>query len=217
VQIEIVAACHAGPMVSSLAMWILLLVLAAGKHPAELVATWWEEGAHAELRLTLRADGRAIKELRRQCIERPDQECIPLRYQGTWDADGKKLVVHLPGGLDERFVWQRSGNFLKLTDPRGRTNSFIVQFPEAEGKDRPKGLCASWTEKSRTLTLRPDGHYVDKDEDGEVSGTWWADADKITMVAKGGGDATTFAYRTAKGVLVLKTALGAARTFRLAP
>src|SRR5690349_4863135 len=70
-------------------------------HPEPLVATWFEEGAHAELRLTLRADGRATKQLRRQCIERSDQECIPLRYDGTWDADAHQLVVHLPGGMDE--------------------------------------------------------------------------------------------------------------------
>jgi hypothetical protein len=198
-------------------VWILLLMmLAPGGHPAQLVATWWEEGAHAELRLTLRADGRATKELRRQCIERSDQECIPLRYEGRWDADAKKLTVHLPGG-DERYLYVRSGNFLKLTGAHGKTTSFIVQFPEAEGKDRPKVLCGSWTEKSRTLTLRPDGGYVDKDEDGEVHGNWWADRDKITMVPTGGGDATTYAYRSAKGVLVLKSALGAARTFRAAP
>jgi hypothetical protein len=198
-------------------MVFLLMMLLAGSHPAELVATWWEEGAHAELRLTLRSDGRATKELRRQCIERPDQECIPLRYDGTWDADAKKLVVHLPGGMEERYTWKRAGNFLKLTGAHGKVSSYIVQFPEAEGKARPKPLCASWTEKSRTLTFRPDGEYIDKDEDGEVRGTWWADNDKLTMVPRGGGDATTYAYRTAKGVLVLKTALGAARTFRVGP
>jgi hypothetical protein len=192
------------------------MMLAAGGHPTALVATWWEEGAHADLRLTLRADGRATKELRRQCVERSDQQCIPLRYEGSWDADAKKLTVHLPGG-DERYTYVRNGNFLKLTGAKGKTTSFIVQFPEAEGKDHPKVLCGAWTEKSRTLTLRPDGQYTDKDEDGEVHGNWWADRDKVTMVPTGGGDATTYAYRSAKGVLVLKTALGAARTFRAGP
>jgi hypothetical protein len=195
----------------------VLLILLAASHPPALVATWWEEGAHAELRLTLRADGRATKQLRRQCIERSDQECIPLRYDGTWDADAKRLTVHLPGGMDERFRWQRSGNFLKLIASSGKATSFVVQFPEAEGKARPKALCGSWSERSRTLTLRPDGEFVDHDEDGDVRGTWWADRDKLTMVPRGGGDATTYAWRNAKGALVLKTALGAARTFHSAP
>jgi hypothetical protein len=182
-------------------------------HPAALVATWFEEGAHAELQLTLRADGRASKALRRQCVERSDQQCIPLKYDGTWSADAKTLAITLPGGMKERYKWSRAGNFLQLIDARGHKSSFVVQLPEAEGKEHPAPLLGAWSEKDRMLTLTADGNYQDQDEDGATQGDWHADREHVTLVPRGGGDLITFGWRVRAGELVLKTASGSTHTF----
>src|SRR5204863_5008007 len=77
---------------------------ASGPHPEKLAARWFEEGYQAEWRLSLRSDGRGVKERHRECLNAADQEgCMTLRYEGSWDADRGRLVLHLPGGMVEAF------------------------------------------------------------------------------------------------------------------
>src|SRR5688572_4800776 len=101
---------------------IALALLAGAKgpsRPAALSARWVEEGFQAEWRLTLRPDGRAVKERYRQCLETDRHEkCMPLRYEGSWEADGAWLTLHLPGGMVERFSYALKGQILTLIDAK---------------------------------------------------------------------------------------------------
>jgi hypothetical protein len=205
---------------AAVAAFLLALGVAArpgGARSGALVGSWVEQGAHAELRYILRDDGRAAKEVRRQCIEHPEVQCTPLAYRGTWEAAGAWLLLRWPGGTTERLGWRRTGDFLELSGPGARKASFVRQLPPAEGTSRPPTLVGAWREGKRTLRLDSDGRYTDEDEDGAVSGGWRADASVVTLVPRGGADEITYAYRVRQGVLVLKMATGAPRTLRNAP
>jgi hypothetical protein len=187
----------------------------AGAHPAELAARWVEEGAQAEWRLTLAPDGRARKERRRQCLERQgDEPCLPLRYDGNWDAAGRKLALHFPGSMEERFGYALKGRLLTLTDAHGQQSVFAFQLLPASGDAHPPALAHSWQDGPRVLELRASGDYIEHDEDGAAKGRWHADADRVTLEPEGGGDETTFKYRVRGGTMVVQDAAGKARTLQ---
>jgi hypothetical protein len=202
-----------------LALALLPLLLAgkvAGSRPAGLVALWVEEGQGAELRITLRGDGRAVKARQRKCLPTTadDEPCVPFRYDGTWEASARQLVLHLPGGMDERFSYALKGNLLYLTDRQGKQSHFVSHIPEADGANRPQKLCGKWIGGPRSIQLLGDGGYRDIDEDGEVAGTWRADAEYLTLSVPN-RDPMSYRYRLRAGALVIEDATRRVRTFRL--
>jgi len=191
-------------------------LLPPGSKPAALAARWVEEGVQSEWRILLRPNGRAAKWRYRKCLETPETEkCLHFKYEGTWEANGRVLTLHLPGGMDERFRYSLAGHVLTLTDAKGQKLSFVYQLLDAEGQGRPQGLVGMWSEKARTIAINADGSYSDRDEDSETKGTWRADSTRLTLLPKGEGEEDiTYLYRIRAASLVLQDATGRARTLR---